>query len=32
MRPTIHGLLKGRNNNFNLIRFLAALAVISPAK
>ena len=28
MRPTIHDLLKGRDNNFNLIRFLAAVAVI----
>ena len=28
MRPTIQDLLNGRDNNFNLIRFLAAVAVI----
>lgn len=28
MRPTIQNLLNGRDNNFNLIRFLAAVAVI----
>lgn len=28
MHPTVHELLNDRDNNFNLIRFLAALAVI----